>query len=153
MNQNEKTFRGASYNQYQKCHAWIYSHYGKATKCENDNCNFKYPKRYEWALRDGRTYSKNVDDYIQLCTSCHRKYDFSESTRQKYINNTTCEAHNRAKFKNADVLEIVDLLNNGESITDVSNKFNVSEAAILDIKIGRNWSKLTGIKYYKFLSL
>jgi len=32
-------------------------------------------KRYEWALRKGREYKRDVNDFIQLCTSCHHKYD------------------------------------------------------------------------------
>ena len=63
---------------YNNCHAYINRHYGKANKCENSECDFENPKRFEWALLKDKEYSKNIEDYIQLCPSCHRKYDFTD---------------------------------------------------------------------------
>ena len=71
---------------YKNCHAYINNHYGKASKCENKNCTYQNPKRYEWALIRGKEYSKNIEDYIQLCPSCHRKYDFTEDKRVNMSN-------------------------------------------------------------------
>lgn len=69
---------------YDAKHMFIKKHYGKAKKCENPKCRYpRYnkkgrlmhrPKRYEWANTTG-TYTHNVEDYIQLCPSCHRLYD------------------------------------------------------------------------------
>lgn len=55
-------------------HMWLYKHYGKASSCENKVCAFKNPKRYEWA-NISKTYKRDRSDYIQLCPSCHRKFD------------------------------------------------------------------------------
>lgn len=66
---------------YKNCHAYINRHYGKATKCENLDCTYQNPKRFEWALIKGKIYSKDINDYLQLCPSCHRKYDFTEEKR------------------------------------------------------------------------
>lgn len=68
---------------YANVHAFINRKFGKASKCENEHCTFEKPKRFEWALRNGREYSKNPDDYMQLCVSCHRKYDFTETKRER----------------------------------------------------------------------
>jgi len=66
---------------YNNCHAYINRKYGKASKCENPECEYENPKRFEWALLKGREYSKDINDYIQLCPSCHRYYDFTEEKR------------------------------------------------------------------------
>ncbi len=58
-------------------HKWLSYHYGKASICENMECPHKNPKRFEWALVHGKTHSKNKDNYMQLCCSCHRKYDIN----------------------------------------------------------------------------
>lgn len=64
-----------SVNDYQNCHRRLRKKYGKASKCEFiETCN-KKSKRYQWALKKGRVYSENPDDYIQLCASCHNYYD------------------------------------------------------------------------------
>lgn len=82
---------------YCNFHKWLVKHYGKANKCENPNCKYKNPKRYEWALKKEYKHSHNINHYIQLCSSCHRKYDFTEKTREKMIYNATksCKKRNR----------------------------------------------------------
>ena len=56
-------------------HEWIYKHYGKANHCEF-NLEHK-TKRFEWANVSGK-HKRNRNDYIQLCVSCHRKFDKGE---------------------------------------------------------------------------
>jgi len=70
-------------NTYHRVHQWIAYHYGKASKCENKDCTFKNPKRYEWALIKGNEYEKNINNFMQLCCSCHRKYDYTDEHRKK----------------------------------------------------------------------
>lgn len=58
---------------YDALHSRIRRKYGNAplcTLCDNRN-NY----RLEWALIKGREYTFNINDYIPLCASCHRKYD------------------------------------------------------------------------------
>ena len=71
--------------EYNNIHQWIIYHYGKAVQCENIDCKSIKPKRFEWALKRGNEYAKDISLYIQLCPSCHRKYDFTESLRNKLI--------------------------------------------------------------------
>lgn len=54
-------------------HFWLKNHYGKASKCEF--CGTKNTYRYEWALKHGCEYIKDVNSYYQLCVKCHRTYD------------------------------------------------------------------------------
>lgn len=67
---------------YQALHTWIRTHHGKADCCENPQCEGK-SRQYQWALRPGRKYSRQVEDYIKLCRSCHQKMDYTEERRQK----------------------------------------------------------------------
>lgn len=64
---------------YASKHMWIYAHYGKADRCENPNCTFKNPRRYEWANLSGK-HIRERKDYIRLCPSCHRKMDLRKIT-------------------------------------------------------------------------
>lgn len=55
-------------------HQWIRKHYGGANHCDlcgNNDSNL----RYEWANLNKHGYERNINDYIQLCISCHRNFD------------------------------------------------------------------------------
>jgi hypothetical protein len=67
-------------------HSWIKKHCGKAHKCENEECLYKNPKRYEWANVSGE-YRREREDYMMLCPSCHRKKDMTPELREKIIKN------------------------------------------------------------------
>lgn len=73
---------------YSTIHRWIYRYYGKANKCENINCEV-LGKRFEWALIHEKKYKKDVDNYIQLCSRCHRKYDRSKNYKLNLNNMAT----------------------------------------------------------------
>ena len=60
---------------YHGIHAWLKREFGKANKCENKACKYGNPKRFEWALIKGKTYKRRISHFIQLCKSCHLKYD------------------------------------------------------------------------------
>jgi len=57
---------------YRSMHSWVERNKGKACKCTI--CRTKTAKKYEWANVD-HLYSRNLDDYIELCTKCHRRFD------------------------------------------------------------------------------
>lgn len=59
---------------YVGLHMWISSVLGKPSKCEH--CDTVDAKKFEWANKD-HLYSRNINDWIRLCTSCHRKYDYN----------------------------------------------------------------------------
>jgi hypothetical protein len=69
---------------YYGLHAWLNKKYGKPDRCENPDCVYprqgakrwlEKPYKFEWALLKGRKYSRDRQDYMWLCTACHRKYD------------------------------------------------------------------------------
>lgn len=65
---------------YIKVHNWLNNEYGKANKCEI--CKKDKPN-YHWALKNGMEYDFNKDNFIQLCVSCHRKYDYNEDVAKR----------------------------------------------------------------------
>lgn len=65
---------------YRIVHTWLNKNYGKANHCEH--CS-KPSKRFEYALKHGFKHERNIDNYIQLCTKCHRLYDMTPEKRVK----------------------------------------------------------------------
>lgn len=71
---------GISYKEYISIHDWLKVHYGKPKYCEH--CN-EDAKAYQWALRNGCKYERDINNFIRLCRSCHFKYDVAERKRKK----------------------------------------------------------------------
>ena len=73
---NNYAWKGEKASYFRK-HAWLRKHYGKATKCFINPLHTS--KKFEWAciLGKGKS-SRNIDDYIQLCCSCHKYFDKGE---------------------------------------------------------------------------
>lgn len=65
-------------------HTWLHRNYGKPGQCENRENKFldftcnEISKRYAYALKHEKQYSKDINDYYILCYSCHKKYDFQK---------------------------------------------------------------------------
>ena len=57
---------------YQALHIWIRRNKGKPIRCEH--CGSETEKKYEWANKSHK-YKRDLDDWIRLCTKCHKKYD------------------------------------------------------------------------------
>ena len=72
MNEGNSQWKGDDVG-YQGLHAWMHKRLGKATKCSNPLCEGK-SKRFEWANKS-HEYKRDLDDWIELCKSCHMKYD------------------------------------------------------------------------------
>ena len=62
---------------YRIVHDWINRHYGKASKCSNPECK-SISQFFEYCLKKGCEHDRNIDNYIELCRSCHRLYDMPE---------------------------------------------------------------------------
>lgn len=65
-------------------HKRISQHNGKAYRCENKEdhvLNFickNISSTFQWALKKGHLYTADVEDYFQLCLSCHKIYDIND---------------------------------------------------------------------------
>ncbi len=78
--------------EYESIHRWIRKNYGKASRCEH--CNTTTAKRYDWALIQKCEYSKNREVFIELCRSCHVKYDFTKERGKKISQSQLGEKNN-----------------------------------------------------------
>ena len=59
---------------YYAIHRWIRIHFIRPDYCEI--CLSKKVKRFEWANITG-IYTRDREDYLNLCTTCHKKYDMN----------------------------------------------------------------------------
>ena len=77
---------------YFALHEWIRRYWGKANHCENMKCLYprynsrrdllKYPKGFEWANLG--KFTRNRKNWIQLCHSCHKRFDLNLISIKKY---------------------------------------------------------------------
>lgn len=72
-----RTLRGGGYH---AIHKWLVKHFGSAQLCEGEQCNGK-SKLYHWAKLNDREYEHKRENFIQLCSSCHRKYDMTDDLK------------------------------------------------------------------------
>lgn len=59
---------------YAAKHMWVRYHYGKADHCED--CKTEESRMYHWSNISGE-YSRDRDDWQQLCVPCHKEYDLA----------------------------------------------------------------------------
>jgi hypothetical protein len=59
---------------YIAIHQWVVRKKGNPTKCEH--CGTTEAKRFTWSNIDHK-YKRNLNDYQELCYSCHKKYDLN----------------------------------------------------------------------------
>lgn len=60
---------------YDALHTWVYRHKGRPNKCEH--CGTTEKRKYHWVNLSGK-YKRNLDDWIRLCVSCHKKMDMNK---------------------------------------------------------------------------
>ena len=66
-------------NHYTRVHQHLRSHHKKTGVC--DFC--KEEKRTQNAKKHDREYTRNIEDYHELCYSCHNRYDCTDEKRAK----------------------------------------------------------------------
>ena len=105
--ENHHAWKGENCS-YSAVHKWINAYYKKSGKCKN--CGNSKP-RTEWA-NISLEYKRDILDYIELCSSCHRYFDRNDNFRKDIIRRFI-------KYANKPVYRIV----NGDKI-DVTSEFN-----------------------------
>lgn len=86
--------------EYYRIHALLYHRLGPAPLCVFCGIT-KGKKRFEWANVSGE-YTLNIEDYLPLCCSCHRKFDYTEEQRQKMSTRAKTMTHRRKAVKQLD---------------------------------------------------
>ena len=122
---------------YDRLHSLLRKKYGNAKKCFF--CNTDSAKRYEWALLKDRNYSLKIQDYIELCPSCHRHYD-------KCYGNIGDIVRGRKSHQAKKVID-----SNGtiyESVTDAYNNTGILRTSIMNCLKHR--SKTAGKLKWKY---
>jgi len=67
---------------YRGNHMWVYRNLGKPQKCEFCGKEKTTPKSIHWANKSHR-YIRDLNDWISLCASCHKKYDIEYRKNQQ----------------------------------------------------------------------
>jgi hypothetical protein len=62
---------------YSGIHTYLLREYGNAPECIWDK---SHTSRLEWANVSG-AYTTDLEDYLPMCASCHRKFDVTENQR------------------------------------------------------------------------
>lgn len=57
---------------YCALHKWVSKELGKPAVCEY--CGTTTAKKFEWASKN-HEYKRNLEDWVRLCTKCHKSYD------------------------------------------------------------------------------
>lgn len=66
---------------YYSIHAYILKHFIKSGICEHCNKEAKT----DWANKDGKYNREDRNNWIELCRSCHKKYDYKFKIKRKYL--------------------------------------------------------------------
>lgn len=64
------------YKEVSSVHYWIRHNYGSADRCQGEDCR-KISNKFDYALIDGKAYERKRENFLMLCKSCHRRYDWS----------------------------------------------------------------------------
>ena len=67
---------------YGALHAWVKKELGLPDKCEHCDKDGLFGQKIHWANKTG-LYKRDITDWIRLCVSCHRKYDYKNKISMK----------------------------------------------------------------------
>jgi hypothetical protein len=88
-----KKIRKQKLTNYYYIHQWNYENHLKSGYCVKCHKEVKT----EWALIHGKEHQRGIENYMELCIPCHRKYDAHPAWNKglKTIKQITCEhCHN-----------------------------------------------------------
>lgn len=133
---------------YNAIHKWLNKKMGKATTCLNPNCK-GISKTYHYCLIKGERHEHNINNYISLCSSCHRLYDqtdewinkikesrlnYTHSIKTKNKISLACKGINIGNKNSAKHIMQYDLKNNfikeWDCILDAARKLNINSSGI-----------------------
>ena len=74
-------------SEYAKVHYWLRKNLGKAQSCSNIWCTGK-SSCFDWALIRGKKYEYKVENFMNLCKSCHIIYDRTDESIKRMVKNS-----------------------------------------------------------------
>lgn len=108
---------------YKSLHEWVSRNWGKAEKCEV--CGVKDSVKYEWANLNN-IYNRDRNNWKQMCCSCHQRYDNKINNLKEFIDKKQKEINKRNP-------EIIKLYQDGVKVSQIADKFNLSNVSIYRI--------------------
>lgn len=140
---------------YSALHTRLIRKYGKA-KC----CMFcdSPAKRYKYALVRNAKYSLNIEDYLELCPSCHRKYDMTEEVRKNVSRSKKGIKQSEEAIKNRKIsinnnpvgIKVFDIVTGTvyRTINEAAISLGMKKITLCAMLKGQNPNK-TNIRYYE----
>lgn len=110
-NEDQNAVEKLGYNKYANLHQKLVRIYGNAPCCVF--CDGSKSSNFEWANATG-TYNDMLENYLPLCVSCHRKFDYSEKQRelqrQRLKTNRIAMRGKVAQFKDGKLIKVHECL-------------------------------------------
>jgi hypothetical protein len=125
-NENSPVWKGDDV-QYKQLHTWIRKMLGEPDKCYR--C-FTSAAKIDYANISGK-YLRDIDDYIPLCSSCHKIYD-----------GECGEKIHTSKLSEEDVWHILALYDSGLTLKEIGLRYNVYNSTVNRIILGKTWRYL-----------
>jgi hypothetical protein len=117
---------------YDTIHAWMRRNHPKTGTCAGCGASSKT----EWALIHGREYSRDRDDYRELCRKCHSRYDLGGGNCHSAVLTLAQVTEIRAMYKPGKSA------GRGEqpgSARALARKFGVNRTTIKAIVTNQSW--------------
>src|SRR3990167_4985047 len=117
---------------YAAKHIWAVNNFGKPIQCEK--CG-ETKKKLNWANISGK-FKRKRSDWLELCVSCHRKYDYKNGSYH-----TRGETHLWAKLNEKQIKEIREkfIPRKHKIVTDLAKEYGVAKSTIQHIVRRINW--------------
>lgn len=81
LNEENTNWKGEGASLVAK-HTWIKNRYGFPDTCEHCGLISDNHQVIHWANKTGK-YLRDIDDWLRLCASCHKKYDMTPELKAK----------------------------------------------------------------------
>lgn len=123
---------------YKAIHLYLNAHFPKAGAC--DECGAQ--GRTHYALIHGREYSRNREDYRELCSPCHGQYDAGgeRSSSVKLTADQVAEIRRRYTPSSGGGGKGL----HPNSAESLAREFGVHRNTVANIVSGRSWKTLDG---------
>lgn len=126
---------------YSAIHAYLSYHNKKTGIC--DFCQ-KPNKMTHWAKKTESEYTRNREDYFELCSPCHQKYDFTDERREQL-------SKSHIGIKNPHKRQAVRATKDGvstdyASVQEAAKALNMAETSITHV-LGGNRNSVYGYNF------
>lgn len=137
---------------YRALHSYLSRHFPKTGTCEQCGRSGR-GRKTEYSLIHGRAYTRNRDDYRELCPRCHKQYDFGGRpigpdraakmvAGRKHRWAVRGEDVAGSKLTAAAVVVIRNLYTQGATVSALARDYGVTRASIRDVVRRKSWAHI-----------